>query len=121
MSEPTDWMAFVALITPVALRAEAAHLFALASGNPADDDPATFSVALSPEADPTATPTHYACHTRVRGTTLAQLPAMATAIPGSIWGITAHDDDTPEERAARMDFWSILAANALAMHEEPEE
>lgn len=101
-----SWIANVALVVPVGSRALAAMMFAQASGNPHDAAPESFSVALRAAGGEAVT--HYACHTRARSVTLEQLPALAGLIPGALWGVTRHDDDTDEERAARPTFEQLL-------------
>ena len=100
------WNASAGLVVPTASRPLAAALFAQASGNPYDAAPESFSVALC--ASPGGPVTHYACHTRVRSATLEQLPTLAGLIPGALWGVTRHDDDTDEVRAARPTFEQLL-------------
>lgn len=112
------WIAYVLLVTPAAHRSAAAAIFAQASGNPADASPEAISVPLcAPDAPGTIT--HWACHTRVRATTLAALPQLAALIPGGLWHITAHDDDTPDTPRAGVADW--LAAQGLALYTPPDE
>lgn len=106
------WIAHVLLVTPAAHRAAAAQLMAQASGNPADAAPESFSVPLCPLAGDEIT--HWACHTRVRASTLAALPQLAALIPGSLWCVTAHDDDSPDTARAGVADW--LAAQGLQLY-----
>lgn len=101
------------LVTPTAYRTSAAALFAQASGNPADAQPGSFGVAVCAAAAPT-TVTHWACHTRVRASTLAALPQLAALIPGALWHVTAHDDDTPH--TARLSVADWLATQGLQLY-----
>lgn len=114
------WIAHVLLVTPAAHRTAAAQLMAQASGNPADAGPAAFSVPVCAAGD-TATITHWACHARVRSTTLAALPQLAALIPGSLWHVTSHDDDTPEQASARLPVDAYLATQWLALWSASEE
>lgn len=106
------WIAHVLLVTPAAHRAAAAQLIAQASGNPADAAPEALSVPVCAASDP-VTITHWACHTRVRSTTLAAL------IPGALWHVTAHDADAPD--APRMGALAWLAAQGLTIYTPPDE
>ena len=112
------WIAHVLLVTPATHRAAAAALYGRATGRAEDSTPATYSIALT--ATGGGPVTHYACHTRIRAATLAALPQLAAAIPGSLWVVTAHDDDTPQQRAERPTVESFLASCGLALY-TPEE
>lgn len=90
---------------------------AQASGNPADSAPEAFSVPLC-ALDGDAI-THWACHVRVRASTLAALPQLAAVIPSAAWHVTAHDDDTPDTIRAGVADW--LAAQGLRIYTPPEE
>lgn len=113
-----SWVGYVLLVTPDTSRTAAAALFAQMSGSAADASPEAFSVALAPAADP-AQITHWACHTRIRQHPLATLPALAQAIPGSLWHVTSLDADPPgTERTSALDY---LAAQGLTLYTPPEE
>jgi hypothetical protein len=114
------WIAHTLLVTPAAHRAVAAGLMAQVTGAAADASPESFSIALT-ELLAGGEVTHYACHTRIREQTLAALPDLALAIPGALWVVTAHDDDTSEQAAARMDMLDWLATQGLALHTSPDE
>lgn len=87
------WIAYALLVTPAEHRAAAAQLYGHATGSAEDATPQTYSIALT--AIGGGTITHYACHTRIRESTLAALPQLAKAIPGALWLVTAHDVGTP--------------------------
>lgn len=88
------------------------------TGNPHDAAPESFGVPLC--AADGAGITHWAAHTRVRDATLAALPQLAAAVPGALWVVTAHDDDTPQQRAGRPTVGAWLTAQELAPY-TPEE
>lgn len=113
------WIANVLLVTPVANRAAAAQLYGQATGRVEDATPATYSIPLTAAGGGEIT--HYACHTRIRASTLAALPQLAKAIPGSLWVVTAHDDDTPPERAARPTVDAWLATHGLEIQTPEQE
>lgn len=113
-----SWIAHVLLITPAAHRALAAELMARASGNAADAAPEAFSAPICAAGGGEVT--HYACHTRVRAATLAALPQLAGAIPGALWHVTAHDNDTAEQAAARLGVDAWLGTQGLALWREEE-
>lgn len=113
------WIAHALLVTPAAHRATAAALVAQVTGNPADAAPESFSAALT--ALDGADVTHYAAHTRIRESTLAALPQLALAIPGASWHVTAHDDDTESQAAARLDLRSWLTTQGLRIYTPPDE
>lgn len=113
-----SWIAHVLLVTPATHRTAAAQLYGHATGRAEDATPATYSIALTAAGEGEIT--HYACHTRIREGTLAALPQLAAAIPGSLWVVTAHDDDTPQQRAARPTVEAWLTAQGLALY-TPEE
>jgi hypothetical protein len=112
------WIAHALLVTPAAYRAAAANLVAQVTGNPHDAVPESFIAALTASAGGEIT--HYACLTRIREQTLAALPDLALTIPGALWVVTAHDDDTDEQAAARMDMPDWLATQGLALY-TPED
>lgn len=112
------WIAHVLLVTPTAYRTSAAALMAQASGNPADAAPTAFSVPICAAGD-TATITHWACHVRVRASTLEALPQLAALIPGGMWHVTAHDDDTPDTPRLSVADW--LATQGLRIYTPPDE
>lgn len=113
------WIAHALLVTPAAQRTAAAQLYGHATGRAEDATPQTYSIALTAAGGGPIT--HYACHTRIRESTLAALPQLAAAIPGSLWVITDHDNDTPQQRAARPTVESFLAAQGLALYTPEEE
>lgn len=115
----TRWCAYTLLVVPAAHRAAAAQLFAQVSGNPGDAQPEAFGVALT--ALEGGEVTHWATHTRVRASTLAALPQLAHLVPGAQWCVTAHDDDTPEQAAARLSVADFLETHRLAMASPIEE
>jgi hypothetical protein len=96
----------------------AAALMWQTSGNPADASPSAFSVPVCAAGDPVVV-THWACHTRVRASTLAALPQLAALIPGALWHITAHDDDSPGTARAGVADW--LATQGLQLYTPPDE
>jgi hypothetical protein len=112
------WIAHTLLVTPAAHRAVAAGLMAQVTGAAADASPESFSIALT--APSSAVVTHYAALTRIREQTLSALPDLALTIPGALWVVTAHDDDTDEQAAARMDMPDWLATQGLALY-TPED
>ena len=96
------WCASVAMLCPAAHRAAAAQT---ASGNEADASPDFFSRPVGPiGADE---PSYYLAHSRIRDVALAALPQLEIQYPGAVWTLTAHDDDSPEQAAARptVDAW----------------
>jgi hypothetical protein len=113
------WIAHALLVVPAAHRALAAQLYASATGRVEDAAPETFSVRLC--ASGGAEVTHYAAHTRIRDTTLAALGQLAAAIPGGLWVVTAHDEDTADQAAARLSVDAWLATQGLVRWYEPEE
>lgn len=114
-----DWIAHALLVVPDEHRAAAAQLYASATGRIEDATPQTFSVALvGIEGGPV---THWACHTRIRRQTLAALPQLAGAIPGALWCVTAHDEDTASQAAARLGVDAWLATQGLVRWYEAEE
>lgn len=113
------WIANVLLVAPAAHRALAAHLFGQATGRLEDAAPEAFGVRLCALGGGEVT--HWACHTRIRRSTLAALPQLAALVPGALWCVTAHDDDTELERAARASVVDFLAAHGLAVEREAEE
>lgn len=115
----SDWIATAVLVTPVASRATAAALFASASGNPADAAPNSFSVPVC--ASGGGPITHYACLTRLRGSTLAALPQLAAHVAGSIWVLTQHDEDSDALAAQRPTLDDALAAYGLERYTPPDE
>lgn len=115
-----DWIADVLLVVPAELHATAAQLYASATGRVEDAGPETFSVRLC-ALDGGAGVTHYACRTRIRRATLAALGQLAGALPAALWYVAAHDEDTDELRAARLDVDAWLATQGLARWRDPEE
>lgn len=113
------WTAHALLVAPAAHRHAAAALLAQVTGNPADASPESFSVALVALAGGEVT--HWATHTRIREQTLAALPQLALAIPGASWHVTAHDDDTTEQAAARLSAADWLTTQGLALYAPPDE
>jgi hypothetical protein len=120
MKSGNRWIASALLVTPAAHRAAAAQLYAGATGRAEDATPDTFIVELA-AIDGGELVTHYACRTRIREETLAALPQLAAAIPGGLWHVTAHDDDTPEERDARLSAEDFLATHDLALYTPEDE
>lgn len=49
------------------------------------------------------------------------MPQLAALIPGSLWHVTRHDDDTPEQAAERLPVDAYLATQGLALHSASEE
>lgn len=113
------WIASALLVTPAAHRTAAAALVAQVTGNAHDAEPESFGVALT--ALDGGEVTHYACHTRMRAQTLDALPTLALVIPGALWAVTAHDDDTNEQAAARASVATYLATHELALYTPPDE
>lgn len=113
------WIAHALLVTPATHRAAAAQLYGHATGRAEDATPQTYSIPLTAAGGDEIT--HYACHTRIRAATLAALPQLAAAIPGSLWVVTAHDGDTPQQRAERPTVESWLTAQGLALYTPEEE
>jgi len=111
MNPPTNWVADMALVTPVALRSEAASILAGVTRRPEDDTPLTFSLPLYPLGAPQVEgPTHYLCHIRARDQTLALMPSLSLLVPGSRWCVTRHDD--PQEPTSDLLLWlSSLGAS----------
>ena len=114
-----QWIAHALLVTPAAHRAAAAQLYGHATGRAEDATPQAYSIPLTAAGGGEIT--HHACHTRIREGTLAALPQLAATIPGSLWVVTAHDDDTPPERAARPTVEAWLTAQGLALYTPPDE
>lgn len=114
------FVAFALLVTPDALRMQAAQLLALIIGNPGDLTPQAFSVPVCAIAAPEVI-THWACHVRVRRSTLDALPQLAQRIPGGLWCVTAQDDDDPAQAAARPSAEAYLASQGLALYTPPDE
>lgn len=111
------WIAYVLLVTPAAHRAAAARVMAQASGNPADSVPEAFSVPLCAAGGDEIT--HWACHIRVRASTLELIPHLAAVLPGAAWHVTAHDDDTPDTPRAGVADW--LATQGLQLYTPHDE
>lgn len=114
------WIAHVLLVTPAELRAEAAALLALISRNPADRAPEAFSVPVT-HLDAPGDVTHWACHIRVRASTLGALPQLASQIAGGLWCITARDDDDEQQAAARPSVSGYLASHGLQLLHTAED
>lgn len=114
-----QWIAHALLVVPAAHRAAAAQIFAQVSGNAADAAPEAFGVALA--ALEGGEVTHWATHTRVRASTLEALPQLAHLVPGALWCVTAHDDDTPEQADARASVADFLETHRLAIASPIEE
>lgn len=112
------WIAHVLLVTPATHRAAAAQLYGHATGRAEDATPQTYAIALT--AIGGGSVTHWACHSRIRAATLAALPQLASAIPGALGHVTAHDDDTIEQAAARLGVEAWLDTQGLALWREEE-
>jgi uncharacterized membrane protein YjjB (DUF3815 family) len=114
-----QWIASALLVTPAAGRANAAAIFAQASGNQYDAAPESFSVPICALGGGEIT--HYACHTRLKDSSLVALPALAALVPGSFWAVTQHDDDSEARAAQRPSVEEALAAYVLQRHADPED
>lgn len=112
------WIEHALLVTPAAHRAAAAQLYGHATGRAEDATPQTYSIPLTAAGGGEVT--HYGCHTRIRAATLAALPQLAAAVPGALWHVTAHDDDTIEQAAARLSAAAWLDTQGLALWREEE-
>lgn len=114
-----SWIASVAMLCPSHHRAAAASTAAALSDNPADDTPLFFGRPVG--AAGALLPSHYLAHSRIRAVALAALPQLEHQYPGAVWTITAHDDDSPEQAAARPTVDGWLESLGLVFLDTPEE
>ena len=83
----STYIGHVLLVCQAGQRAEAAQVAASITGQAADADPSFFSRALRPAGQAGQAPSHYMACTLATAKTVAKLPKLEQAFPGSIWAL----------------------------------
>lgn len=110
------WICNVVMLCPVALRGAAATMAGVLSGNPADNTPEFFGVAVCPLGSDVVT--HYLAHSRMRESVLVKLPMVSTMFDGALYYVTQHDEDSEEQKTNRLTVSTWLESLGLQLFEE---